>query len=57
MKKLSLILASALLLGGISFAAPVVKPDQAKKEKKVATKEKKVAKKEKAVAHKEKKAK
>jgi hypothetical protein len=62
MKKLSLILAGALLLGGISFASPVVKAKQepakttAVKEKKVAKKEKKVAVKEKKVAKKEKKA-
>ena len=61
MKKLSLILAGALLLGGISFASPVVKAKRQEpaktttvKEKKVATKEVKVAKKEKKVATKEK---
>ena len=66
MKKLSLILASALLLGSISFAKPVIKQAPAKtevkekkvakKEEKVAGKEKKVAAKKKAVAKKEKKA-
>ena len=46
MKKLSLILAGALLLGGISFASPVVKQDKPKTEKKVVKKtDKKVVKK------------
>jgi hypothetical protein len=53
MKKLSLILAGALLLGGISFASPVVKQDQAKKTTTTTTtKEKKVVTKEKKVSHK-----
>jgi hypothetical protein len=50
MKKLSLILAGALLLGGISFASPVVKQAQkapVKTEKKTVTTEKKTVKTEK----------
>jgi hypothetical protein len=56
MKKLSLILSGVILLGGMSFASPLVKQAPAKdKEKKVAVKEKKTAVKEKKVATKEKK--
>ena len=55
MKKLSVILASSLLFGGISFASPLVKQDNPKNEKKVEKKEKKVEKKEKKVEKKEKK--
>lgn len=54
MKKLSLILAGLVLLGGMSFAQNAA-PAPASKEKKVAAKEKKTAVKEKKVATKEKK--